>query len=487
MASTRYKLNGAVFVNGAQHQRVDDTARTSDRGAALLIRTTNVITAQGIVDVLNAAEPVPPPQPGPTPPGPTPPPVPPPGPPTPPVPPPVPPTPPQPPLPPSPPPPAPTPTPTSGLVTAAQFVKIGTFRLPSSYLNSPWGFSNSAGGPGGVVGMAYFAAHNSLFIGGHPYDQRVAEIQIPADLATSPRALALSNLLDPLDGKLNTINPSDPNAKSLQPLIVWGGSLLIGGFSGYDANGTQTKGIFRRPLDLTVKGQVIGPVRLGGTYPSWSNRFAAVIPSEWQAALGGPVFAGGVGGSINSLHSWGPDAVVFDPLDVGVVDPVPGALVLGYPLAHKIADDTKSNPYWTQSDAINGAVFVPGTRSVLFFGRHGSGGYCYGPGTDDPALAGKPADGGTYCYDPTQHAKGPHNYPYVSYVWAYDATDLVAVKTGQKSPWQVMPYATWALDAGFADIQGVAFDPTTRRLYVSQVAGDPVNYGQPLVHVYRVS
>ena len=83
-----------------------------------------------------------------------------------------------------------------------------------------------------------------------------------------------------------------------------------------------------------------------------------------------------------------------------------------------------------------GVVFPEGTRSVLFFGRQGLGKYCYGEASD--------------CGDPVQTSKGGHAYPYAYYVWAYDALDLAAVKSGQRQPWDVKPYAVWELDFPFA-------------------------------------
>jgi hypothetical protein len=47
----------------------------------------------------------------------------------------------------------------------------------------------------------------------------------------------------------------------------------------------------------------------------------------------------------------------------------------------------------------------------------------------------------------------------------------------------VRPYATWNLDATFDSIQGAAYDPATKHLFVSQVGGDG---GQPLIHVYQI-
>jgi len=92
-----------------------------------------------------------------------------------------------------------------------------------------------------------------------------------------------------------------------------------------------------------------------------------------------------------------------------------------------------------------GAVFPNGSRSVLYFGQLGVGQFCYGQATSDPTLAGKTYEPGVYCYDPTSGSKGSTAYPYKFLVWAYDANDLAAVRSGTKQDWEVVPYATWEL------------------------------------------
>ncbi len=138
-----------------------------------------------------------------------------------------------------------------------------------------------------------------------------------------------------------------------------------------------------------------------------------------------------------------------------------------------------------------GAVFPEGTRSILFFGRVGLGASCYGEGSSDPSLAGTLVPGqtvDTYCYDPAEASKGPHMYPYSYFVWAYDANDLAAVKQGTMAPWDVRPYSVWSLNLPFgvpdAILQGVAYDPQTGRIFVSQYHGDG---GNPLIHVFNVA
>jgi hypothetical protein len=383
-----------------------------------------------------------------------------------------------------------TPPPPSGaLLQNTNLVLAGTFRLPSTTLGSTWGFGSNAGCCGlGTYGMTFNPNRNSIYVGGHPYEQRLAEIAIPSSLSGSPIATALSNLIDPLEGKIGSINPGDSNTKIVGGTLVYNGRLIVSAYSYYDGAGTQNVSTFARPTDLSSTGQLVGPVKIGSQYPGWVDKYAALIPAEWQGTLGGPALAGGAGGAINSLQSWGPSVSVFDPSRIGTTSPVPATVVLGYPQAHPLGGPTAANALWSQSDVVTSVIFVPGTRSVLFFGLHGQGAYCYGPGTSNQSQAGQPADGGvdSYCYDPQNGSKGVHNYPYVSYVWAYDANDLAAVKAGTKNSYDVRPYATWNLDSSFVEIQGAAYDPATHRLFVSQVSGDSANSGQPLIRVYTI-
>jgi hypothetical protein len=375
---------------------------------------------------------------------------------------------------------------TQSLLNQSNFNYIGSFKLPSGTLGSTYGLAY-AGIDQGTFGVTYNPSRNSLFIGGHPHEQKMIEIAIPSNISTTntPVATNLTNLIDPLEGLLPQINPSDPNTKFIGAALVYNSKLYIGGVSYYDGAGTQTKSYFSRSLNLSVTGTVAGPAQVGSTYPGWVNRVATLIPTEWQGLFGGPALGGGGGGAIASLQSWGPSASVFDPsLIINSQSQITATNVLGYPFGNPLGDTTVGNSLWSISDNVGGMIFVPNTRSLLYFGYHGSGNYCYGPGTADPNLAGQPAGTDVWCYDPVSSSKGTHNYPYQSQVWAFDAKDLLSVKSGQKINHQVRPYAVWNLDPNLNRLQGVAYDPTNQRLYVSASMGDGE---QPLIKVYQLS
>ena len=208
--------------------------------------------------------------------------------------------------------------------------------------------------------------------------------------------------------------------------------------------------------------------------------------------LGGPALTGNCCIPIISRTSFGPAAFAFDPGKLGAPSGVPDAPLVYYPQQHPTlgAWDASWNPrrgvLFNGATTIRGLVFPKGTRSVLFFGTQGIGRFCYGEGTDQRGLAGKPTpDGTTWCYDPDDSSKGTHAYPYVAEVWAYDARRLVAVRKGRKRPWQVKPYATWRLHLPFGSgrIGGAAYDSAGGRIYLSQQYG---NGTDPVMHVFKI-
>jgi hypothetical protein len=354
----------------------------------------------------------------------------------------------------------------------------------------PQGSSDKATFAYGGTALGLGVNGRSLFMTGHDWHQYTAEISIPQIINSSnidslAGATLIQEFADPTEGTLSKINPNDPNSKKIGGHLVYNGELYVTGWSYYDGGGTQNSSHFRRPIDLSKSGQVTGPVRVGTQYPGYVHGFMAIIPVEWRASFGGPALTGHGGASIASIQSNGPAASVFDPSNIGKVSPVPATPIVGYPIEQSLAkqysasESGAANPYWSVTSSVDGVVFPVGTRSILFFGRHGLGAYCYG-------IGGTNGD----CYDPADTSKGSHAFPYAYQVWAYNADDLLAVKSGEKTQFEVLPYAVWTFDLPFADansakrLGGVAYDSESGKIYIAQRCSD--RDCSPVIHVMKL-
>jgi hypothetical protein len=349
---------------------------------------------------------------------------------------------------------------TDPLLQSSDLKYLGAFRLPSgTYGGSSFGY--------GGWSLAYNAANNSLFIVGHDQQQMVAEITIPqvinsSDINSLKRATVLQVFGDASDGLLGGMKVGG--------LLVQQGTLYGSGYIYYDSTGSQTHSHFQTGLDLASAAQ--GLYRVGTLKAGYVSGYMADIPASWQSLFGAPALTGNCCKSIISRTSYGPAVFAFDPKTLGKQDPTPATPLLYY---------TSTNPldWGQQSDVMNastqifGVVFPAGTRSVLFFGKQGTGPLCYGTGGE--------------CGDPAFGAHGFHAYPYRAQVWAYDANDLLRVKNAQIQPWQVKPYGIWPLSFPIPGheinrLGGVAYDVATGRIYVSKYHGDGT---MPLIHVFQ--
>ncbi len=392
---------------------------------------------------------------------------------------------------------------TQPLVQQADLVYQGAFRVPLPDWD-PNGNGTTFAYAGS--GLAFNPAHTSLFLTGHDSYQLTGEISIPAVGTGAVGSLATATLLQPLvdvtEGRRKTLcNPTDANAQKIGGYQVYGGKFFTTCFSYYDGGHTQVLSHFVSGLDFSVTGDVAGPFQVGSLPLSSAPPLATSdagfvagymgdVPQVWQAALGGPVFTGLCCVAIVGRTSLGPAVSTINPADIGVTNPVPMNWLLGYPITNPLGGFYTVNPYYNGSTEIRGVVMPVGTRSVLFFGRHGTT-FCYGAGTSNAALDRLPVPnepGVVYCYDPDDPSKGTHGYPYLYQVWAYDANNLAAVKAGTVKPWEVKPYAVWPIVLPYTTwsthINGAAYDPATNRIFLAQAFG---NGAKPVIHVLKVA
>jgi hypothetical protein len=386
------------------------------------------------------------------------------------------------------------------LLQANNLTYVGAFRLPSGGVGALYGFDF------GETGFAFNAAHNSLFLNNHIYEQKTAEVAIPTlstDMSRLQTGTFLQHFADITEGRLGNILAGGAccgaNGTVMGGLLVYGNKLIGTAYSYYDPSGEAQLSHFTSGLDLSMSGDFRGMYKVGTLSQGFYGGYMTLIPSEWRAAFGGPALTGLCCIAIISRSSYGPAAFVFDPDDLGTTNPVPAAPVVYYPQDHPTLgmyeNSSEVNLYYNKSTGVRGVVFPTGTQSVLFFGSQGTGVPCYGIGTSDQSLDRQlTGEGNVYCYDPVNNYKAPHTYPYRYWVWAYDANDLVAVKNGLKKPWDVKPYAMWPLDLPLAiaerEINGAAYDPATKRIYLSQYHSDtllPGGYAAPVIQVFQVN
>ena len=363
----------------------------------------------------------------------------------------------------------PEPTGSSGAnerVSKADFRYEGSFRVPG-------GESLAYGG----AGLGYNPANNSLFITGHNHHQLTGEISIPdlgraSDSSALPQASFLQQLEDVTDGKLPAISqPRENDYGRIGGYLVDGNDLIVSAYDYYDADNTQVRSHL---LTDTSMGASSGMVSLTDSVQArWLGGAMTKIPATWQDEFGGHSYMGGLSGiSIAGNSSVGPSAATFSRASLAGNDPA--TLVLGYPLSAAIdGDPDKKSSLWNLTSEVRGMVFPEGSSSVLYFGTHGVGDYCYGTGSA--------------CGDPQRSSKGTHAYPYQYQIWAYDAADLAKVSRGEASAESIRPYGVWKLDlpysARYTEIGGATYDPATGRIFISQGFADG---DRPVVHVYTL-
>ena len=359
------------------------------------------------------------------------------------------------------------------LVQLSELEWLGAFRLPSVENGvSRFGYGGAA--------PAYYKdpqGRETLFMEGHAwYKGNVAQVEIQQisssrDMNSLPRATLLQTFHDITDGKLG-----GDDGDGLGSMMPYNGRLLVGSYVYYDAAVSQQRFLGSSTFDLSVSNDFLGFYAPSGVNPGKLGKYMTMIPAEWRSLLGGPSMSGACCLSIISRTNSGPGISVFDPADVGTRNPVPFREVLGFPVDHPVKFGTDQGGCSLQSGVFNcttsivAVAFPATTRSVLFFGAQGTGPICY---KDD----GPPSCRGTGGYSAP---------PYKTQVWAFDANELLAVKNGQKPPWQVSPYAVWQLgfeylpnSVGYA---GGTFDPATGRVFLIENNGE-----DPIVHVLKIN
>lgn len=352
----------------------------------------------------------------------------------------------------------------------------GAFRAPHGI------FGASRFGYGGAA-IAHNRANDSLLMTGHAWTtQHVSEISIPTpaivqQVTELPTATVLQPFADVTDGIIATVEP-----KTIGGLLVDNGQLVWTAYEYYDADGSVGVSHGTSSLHLSTTDDARGMYRVGDQAAGLVAGYMAHVPQEWQTEIGTSHVTGQSTIPIITRTSDGPALFGFNVADLGGSTPATVPLVY-YPFPNslrKIEDQTVPNEVYNRADQITGMAFPSGWRSVLYFGTHGMGPFCYGTGES--------------CGDPVFASQGNHAYPYRYQVWAYDVLDLLQVRHGLAAPWSIEPYAVWELDLPFAPaghtLGGVAYDSVSHRLFISQT-GVISHAGslepEPVIHVFSLA
>ncbi len=349
---------------------------------------------------------------------------------------------------------------------------LGSFRVPQQTV------AGSTFAYGGTA-PAYNAENHSLFLVGHDHHQQIAEISIP-DLVNSANKddLNTATFLQPFQN----IQGSIPNFSLNSPSKIGGLEVTDGKLTGtfyeyYDGDYSGADSHFQLSSTDLGTSSVNGLFRVGSQGGGFVGGYMAKVPDAWQDELGMPYITGQAGLAIVGRTSAGPSAFGFDPSTLTSGNSATTEF-LRYPHTQPLAPVESTNPLFNLTTEVTGVVFPENSSSVIFFGSHGTGTYCYGSPTtcDDPYRGGN----GT-------HARGGE-YEYQA--WAYDVNEFIAVKNGLKEAWEVQPYDVWTFDLPIDDnakhIGGVSYDSETGRLYVAQRNADFSGSPYPIVNVFQL-
>lgn len=381
------------------------------------------------------------------------------------------------------------------LVQSSDFTYLGGLALPNS-----WPSGSNFTFQYGRFGCGFYqdpVNGPTLFVQGWSgAGSTVGQVKIPAtpvksaSFASLPVTPIVQAIQEAVSGTLDAID-NDPsgqdfnNARYVYGLMVDDAGRLIIGANFYYAN-SQIANITYKP-NTNLSSSTAAWTSFNSSQPIRAQTgYFAKVPPEWQSLLGGPWMSGMCTLSVISSSSTGAAVGTFNPADLGVVTQPVQHTLLQYPIDHPqsggVGLGTESQQavlprFYNNTCVIRGMCFVPGTRSVLFFGAIGSGCYWYGA-WDDPNSCGVQDLNG-------QDIKGPHAPPYSYYCWAYDANDLVAVKNGTKNSYDPIPYAVWEMPGmPFADsnkFRGATFDQATGQLYIF-----PDCQTEPRIEVWQI-
>ena len=408
------------------------------------------------------------------------------------------------------------------------FTYAGAFRLPQTVQGpltlpngdtNPARFSYSEGpftydrfGNGGQG--SFFIGGARLFSNASPIP--LAEINKPAlSLATSLSGLNtasfLQNFVDPVNGLGNRVNTPigyQGNGRAMRGAVVYGASLVISYANYYDNQPDQTFAHFVRPKNLSASTPITGPSKIGTIGVMHSNGPMAIVPTAIQSTFGLKPLLTSMGlASIQANLSYGASIQAFDPSQIADRTNIPSNVLVDYtrvgftnvgmmpnligpPISTSADASQTQNPYYNWTTKYGGVFWDATRQSVCVVARHGTGPFWYGTG-NNVSVGGYPTGN-----DPANPSGqlAPHAPPYVTRVWVYKQSDVIAAKNGTVAPNSFLPVQYFDLTTPF-DLStrlhylcGTSFDEVSRVLYIAFSGMDVSGYYEgPLVCAWNVS
>lgn len=194
------------------------------------------------------------------------------------------------------------------------------------------------------------------------------------------------------------------------------------------------------------------------------------------------------GGRIDGIPTVGHYYKIFPTLEGTMLAGwAPGEMsISGYQRGEELAT------VWGDGSGARGMIWPAGSRSVLAIGSGNAGMFTYNGNGELTGPVGFQGDGvynGPKIYDPISGGiRGPHIFPAVGKIWAFNADDLVLVKNGTKTFRQVGPYSSWTFNYPYnaTSLSSVTYDDDAKRMYVAQ-SNETGGGAVGVIHVYQIT
>lgn len=362
-----------------------------------------------------------------------------------------------------------------------------------------------------------------FFLAGHNVQGAIAEFDIPQIInSDSLQDLQYATIRQNFESLMGTTPDGNPQGiDRIAGMKVIGNKLFVNAIEYYDAPADNSHTTFVvEDADSLATSQISGYYHVLGE--AHAGGWISEIPSEWSSDLGGDYIMGNSSKfPINARSTMGVSAFVFDPADLinNTTGVIPSTTLIDYDLADPLYEDYSdyanalynlievngstpsghtfedadaivgNNSLWTSSSQASFGFIIPGTRTYMTVGS--SGGHNSGIGYKATQNNGNLC-GGPCPYD----ADDEYNY-----YWLWDIDDLIDVKNGIISAYDVRPYDYGVLDLPFQyddyysapefhEIVGGDFDIDNGILYLTVydggASGSPYQRN-PVILTYHIS